>query len=286
MSFHFLQFDYSHRYQGVSYSVKAARGSIVDLERMMQVLLKTVIQSNAEMAAEQQKAAIATTDLAASRMTGLNALAEDTSLTLSYMKDAIVCPSHWYCGIYLTFEQDQLIPTIIELKERQDATEQVSHSLLPSINHPMLTSQKQSKYLFAALKNMTYTVNDHAESIEHASFAAKIINSELEKASAAAKAWSNMFAQPGDWALRIAGPVTALFFLGHGIPSTPTMNAVLFFGGLAFAEILLQLRPWAWTWNSIVWTYNSASPSSVTQLARKKFGSLVTTPVEIEIELV
>lgn len=58
----------------------------------MKVLLQATFQSNAEMAAEQEKMVIATTDLAASRITGLNDLADDTSVTLASMKNAIVCP--------------------------------------------------------------------------------------------------------------------------------------------------------------------------------------------------
>lgn len=61
-----------------------------ELNQMMKAFLKTIFQSNEEVAAGQEMALVATTDHAASRMNGINALAEDTSATLNELKDAIV----------------------------------------------------------------------------------------------------------------------------------------------------------------------------------------------------
>ena len=60
------------------------------MDRMIKVLLKTVMQSNAEVAAEQEIAVVAATTLAVSRMGGINVLAEDTSATLNGLRSAIV----------------------------------------------------------------------------------------------------------------------------------------------------------------------------------------------------
>lgn len=63
---------------------------------MLKVLIDTVIQSNAEIAAEQEHALAATTDLANSRLTGVNVLAEETYTTMNRLNSAIVsenvCP--------------------------------------------------------------------------------------------------------------------------------------------------------------------------------------------------
>jgi hypothetical protein len=62
----------------------------MDVEQMLKVLLKTIVQSNAEVAAGQEMALMATTGLATSRMNGINSLAEDTSATLNELKGSIV----------------------------------------------------------------------------------------------------------------------------------------------------------------------------------------------------
>lgn len=127
---------------------------------------------------------------------------------------------------------------------------------------------------------MTYTINDHTESIEQVSFAAKIINSELQKASAAAKFLVTIFSQPLDWALRLASITVVLYMIIKVILSVYAKNAVLVFTWLAAVLTLVWLKPWSWTWNSVgqVYDYIYDYASSITQLARE-------TPVVIDTEL-
>jgi hypothetical protein len=96
----------------VSYSIKTAKGSTIDLQRMVKVLLDTVMKSNADVAAGQEQALAATTDLANSRMTDINAMAGDTVATLRGLRNVVM---------------DQLLPAVISINERQDSIEQVSH---------------------------------------------------------------------------------------------------------------------------------------------------------------
>jgi hypothetical protein len=75
----------------VSHSLKTTLGTIANVDQILKVLVKTVVQSNAEVAAGQEMTLVATSDLAAFRMNGINALAEVTSATLNDLKSAIVC---------------------------------------------------------------------------------------------------------------------------------------------------------------------------------------------------
>ena len=70
--------------------------------QMLKVFLKTVVQSNADVAASQDMVVAATTNLAASRMDGINSLAGDTSVTLNQLRSAIVCFYHVYLQAILT----------------------------------------------------------------------------------------------------------------------------------------------------------------------------------------
>ena len=64
----------------------------VDLQRMLQNFRDTVLQSTAEVAAEQELALVANADLATARMTGINSLAEDATATLTRLTIGIVSP--------------------------------------------------------------------------------------------------------------------------------------------------------------------------------------------------
>jgi hypothetical protein len=96
----------------MSQCLKSTLGTIVVVDRMVKVLLKTIVQSNAELAAEQEKALVATTDVANTRISGINALAADTLATVDGLKSVIM----------------ELIPAVISINERQDTIEQVSQS--------------------------------------------------------------------------------------------------------------------------------------------------------------
>lgn len=102
----------------------------VDLQRMLQNFRDTVLQSTAEVAAEQELALVANADLATARMTGINSLAEDATATLTRLTIGIVSPGAWYqYNPFLTKQQDKLIPAVMFISERQDVIEKVSHSL-------------------------------------------------------------------------------------------------------------------------------------------------------------
>ena len=81
---------------------------------MVKVLLETVMQSNADVAVGQEQALAATTELANSRMAGINALAEDIIVTLQSLSAIVM---------------DQLLPAVISTNERQGSLEQVGHLL-------------------------------------------------------------------------------------------------------------------------------------------------------------
>lgn len=78
------------------------------------------------------------------------------------------------------------------------------------------------------------------------------MSSEMQKISAVAKSWTQIFGlvgSPIDWALRILGPMFFLLFGNWGISSTLTRNAILAFSGYVFAEVvLIKLKPWNWNW--------------------------------------
>ena len=63
---------------------------MADLDQLIKALHNTALQSNAEAAAKQEVAIVATANLAASRMDAINALAEDTFVSLKDLTSAIV----------------------------------------------------------------------------------------------------------------------------------------------------------------------------------------------------
>jgi hypothetical protein len=85
-----------------------------NVQRMMKVLLDTVLASNAEVAAGQEQALAATTDLTISRMADINTVTEETLATIHGLSMVI---------------KDQLLPSVISISERQYAIDQVGPSL-------------------------------------------------------------------------------------------------------------------------------------------------------------
>lgn len=256
----------------MSSSIKTAKGSTIDLQRMLKVLVETTMRSNAELAAEQQMALAATADLANSRMAGYNEMAEETLTTMDGLR-----------GIIL----DQILPAVITISERQDVTEKVSRSCLDALIR-CAKLLKKAEILNANLDYMTYVISNHTEAIEQASLYAKAISQTFEKLAKFANLWNDMFNLDGPavtWMLRIGSPYLCLFFGTRGIPSSLIRNAILLISGYAFAEIILiQLQPWnwnsGWVWTLKNWTYSSVSPSSDPQLVLEP---LLTTHVDFEL---
>jgi hypothetical protein len=89
--------------KNVAHSLTSTLGNIKDLEQMMKVLLTTIVQSNAEVAAGQEASLVATADLADSRMNEINMLAENTATTLNGLKGAVVRP---HLGLFRPFLTD------------------------------------------------------------------------------------------------------------------------------------------------------------------------------------
>lgn len=98
----------------------------MDLQRMLKNLVDMVIQSNAEMAAEQQKALTINTHGTKSHLESLNSLAVETEATIAEVRQSMVSNALINLSIFSNKSQILLMPVIQSLSERQDALDQVS----------------------------------------------------------------------------------------------------------------------------------------------------------------
>jgi hypothetical protein len=80
----------ANRFQDVNSAVKSIVNSSNDAYRMMRNLVSTMIQSNAEMAAEQEHALVITTNGFQTRMGVVNELVTEAAVSLGNMKDRMV----------------------------------------------------------------------------------------------------------------------------------------------------------------------------------------------------
>jgi hypothetical protein len=100
----------------------------MDLQRMLKSLVDMVIQSNAEMAFEQQKALSINTHGTKSQLESLNSLAVETEGTMAEVRQSMVSNALIKLSIISNNSQLLLIPVIQSLSERQDALDQVKPS--------------------------------------------------------------------------------------------------------------------------------------------------------------
>jgi hypothetical protein len=70
--------------------MKSILGGFGDIQRMMQTVVDAVMNSNAEMAAAQEQALVATSATAKSRLDDINALASNTEASFERLNNAIV----------------------------------------------------------------------------------------------------------------------------------------------------------------------------------------------------
>lgn len=76
--------------QDVASSLRSILGNAGDIQRMMKTVVDTVLQSNAEMAAAQEQALVATSGTAKSRLEDINALAQNAESSFERLTFAIV----------------------------------------------------------------------------------------------------------------------------------------------------------------------------------------------------
>lgn len=84
------------------------------------------------------------------------------------------------------------------------------------------------------MSNMTSLLQNHTESLKLASSTASGIQATLEKAAASTGSWSKDFewrGSLGNYALRIATPLTTLVLGNYGLPPSFPRNAALLLGG-------------------------------------------------------
>jgi hypothetical protein len=62
----------------------------MDLQRILKNLVNTVMQSNAEIASEQEKAIVASTGSVKSQLESLNTVADETGATIAELREAVV----------------------------------------------------------------------------------------------------------------------------------------------------------------------------------------------------
>ncbi|KAJ8062796.1 hypothetical protein OCU04_008054 [Sclerotinia nivalis] len=217
----------------VASALRSILGSTGDIQRVMKNVVDTVLQSNAEMAAAQEQALVATSGTAKSRLEDINALAENAESSFER----------------LTYAIDLLIPVITSMSDRQDNLDQ------------------RFEALSDVVVNMTTLIQDHSESLEQASFTATGIRESLGKAAEAANSWNGIIGMGEPFvnnALRILFPPITLFFGSHGLPPSLFRNFGLFVGGWAVAETTIQLR------RIEHWIPRIQRPRASTQLARDK----------------
>ncbi|KAG4032619.1 hypothetical protein MFRU_006g00890 [Monilinia fructicola] len=217
----------------VASALRSILGSTGDIQRVMKNVVDTVLQSNAEMAAAQEHALMATSGTAKSKLEVINALAGNAESSFERLTHAI----------------DLLIPVITSMSDRQDTLDQ------------------RFEALAHVVVNMTTLIENHSENLEQASFTATGIRESLGKAAEAANSWNgiiNMGEPFFDNALRILFPPVTLFFGSHGLPPSLFRNFGLFVGGWAVAEITIQLR------QIEHWIPRIQRPRASTQQARDK----------------
>ncbi|KAK8903948.1 hypothetical protein QC760_007385 [Botrytis cinerea] len=217
----------------VASALRSILGSTGDIQRVMKNVVDTVLQSNAEMAAAQEQALVATSGNAKSRLENINALAENAESSFER----------------LTYAIDLLIPVITSMSDRQDTLDQ------------------RFDTLSNVVVNMTTLIQDHSESLEQASFTATGIRESLGKAAEAANSWNGIMSMGEPFvnnALRILLPPVTLFFGSHGLPPSLFRNLGLFIGGWAVAETTIQLR------QIEHWIPRIQRPRALTQLARDR----------------
>ncbi|CZR51965.1 uncharacterized protein PAC_01842 [Phialocephala subalpina] len=198
--------------QGVGKAINAVRESGNDVMRMFKLSMQTVIQRNAEMAAEQEQALATTTNSFQNRVGAVNAIVGETEASVLVMQDAL----------------QQLIPMVMALHERQDALEQKAQAAL------------------SAVINATKLLQSHSQNLHQASAKASDINENLNKAVLTARTWQDTLSvstSMPDWALRVLCPLTTLVLGNFGIAS-PTIgsNLMLFIGGFIAGETTVQVR--------------------------------------------
>jgi len=96
--------------QDVNSAMKSILGTSNDAMRVMSTFVQTMVQGNAEMAAEQQGALEVVTDQFQTRMGDVNALAAETKLGLLVMRSTLVISSQMNIVLYLIFLRKTLCP--------------------------------------------------------------------------------------------------------------------------------------------------------------------------------
>ncbi|KAB8293793.1 hypothetical protein EYC80_009277 [Monilinia laxa] len=164
----------------VASALRSILGSTGDVQRAMKNAVDTVLQSNAEMAAAQKQALMATSGTARSKLEVINALAGNAESSFER----------------LTYAIDLLIPVITSMSDRQDTLDQ------------------RFEVLGHVVVNMSALIQNQSENLEQASFTATGIRESLGKAAEAANSWNGIISM--GWA--VAETTIRLRQIEHWIP--------------------------------------------------------------------
>ncbi|KAM3079462.1 hypothetical protein ACMFMG_005893 [Clarireedia jacksonii] len=94
--------------------------------------------------------------------------------------------------------------------------------------------------LSIGINNMTALINEHAETLEQASFTASNIQENLGKAAMGALDSVGELAL--DYSLRLLSPLLSLYVGNYGVSASSTRNIVLCIGGYGIGESAVQIR--------------------------------------------
>lgn len=89
--------------------------------------MQTVLQGNAEMAAEQEKALTTATNSFQRRVGEVNSVISETEASVLVIQDALVSSFNIYREPVSDLPQQQLVPMVIALHERQNTLEEVRY---------------------------------------------------------------------------------------------------------------------------------------------------------------
>lgn len=106
-------------------SVNSIKSGAKDADRLVRLLVSTMVQSNAEMAAEQERAISVAAGHLKSNLERVDNLVRDNSLGLANMQDVIVCFLVIQIKMDVNNNQGKLVTAVNVLAERQDSMEQV-----------------------------------------------------------------------------------------------------------------------------------------------------------------
>ena len=105
--------------------MKSILSSSNDAMHVMSTFVQSMVQGNAQMAAEQEVALEVATNRFQTRMGDINAMAGETELAFVTMRSTLVIPLGERSFVSNT-SQEELVPMFVALNDRQNAIEEVN----------------------------------------------------------------------------------------------------------------------------------------------------------------